>query len=124
MKNLFAGLLTLTFAFTQLAACADSETADDDTHLADVLQTTDTAVGEEDVEAVDLSADSQTEASDTQVETEEAETDSVPSETDTDTEETEPEEPQQLPADPTEDPGQESSYYEFPAWHIPVPSEG
>ena len=50
------------------------------------MQTTDATVGEEDVEVVDLSADSQTETSDTLVETEEAETDSVPSETDTDTE--------------------------------------
>ena len=33
-------------------------------------------------------------------------------------------ESEQLPSDPTEDPGQEASYYEFPAWHIPVPPEG
>ena len=33
----------------------------------------------------------------------------------------EQEEPSQLPSDPTENPDQESSYYEFPAWHIPVP---
>ena len=33
----------------------------------------------------------------------------------------EQEEPSQLPSDPTENPDQESSYYEFPAWHIPAP---
>ena len=30
-------------------------------------------------------------------------------------------EPSQLPSDPTEDPDQESSYYEFPAWNVPAP---
>ena len=35
----------------------------------------------------------------------------------------ESEEPNQLPSDPTEDPDQESSFYEFPAWHIPPPSK-
>ncbi len=30
-------------------------------------------------------------------------------------------EPNQLPSDPTEDPGQEASFYEFPAWNIPAP---
>ena len=30
-------------------------------------------------------------------------------------------EPSQLPSDPTEDPDQESSFYEFPAWNVPAP---
>lgn len=34
-----------------------------------------------------------------------------------------PKETNQLPSDPTEDPDQESSFYEFPAWHIPPPSK-
>ena len=33
----------------------------------------------------------------------------------------EDEESQQLPSDPTEDPDQESSFYEFPAWNVPAP---
>lgn len=115
MKNLFAVLLTVVFAATQMTACTDSDKTVAESPAADAAQTLD-VVSTEDIVSDGLDGvDAQT--------TEEvtSETDSV--ENSSDVTVTEVDEPEQLPSDPTDDPDQESSYYEFPAWHIPSPSE-
>ena len=111
MKKLFVILATATFICSHLAACSDLSSADEQSR--DVFDTLsqdvdadrdnsdwdasppeDTIAAAEDVSGVDVD---------------------VLAEADVD-------DPQNLPSDPTEDPDQESSYYEFPAWNVPAPS--
>jgi len=107
MKSLFAVLMTAFFVYS-LSACGDSTDDSDSSNVADLTQDTsvsaDVAV-EDESDASDLDT-AQEEAAGETAGTEENDIPEVP-------------EDEQLPSDPTEDPDQEASFYEFPAWHIP-----
>ena len=110
MKSLFAVLVTAFFVYS-LVACdaADSNSpVVEDVH--DTSVSTDTTAPEDSTVESDAEATEATQA-DALDESTAASLDAA--------EELEPEEKEQLPSDPTEDPDQEASYYEFPAWHIP-----
>ena len=118
MKNLFTVLLMLSFATTQMAACSDSDSVENTPSDTTVAQNLDSASVEDVVDGADVSEDAVSPVEET------LSVDAVESSTDVTVTEIDEPEQEQLPSDPTEDPGQESSYYEFPAWHIPSPSEG
>ena len=112
MKSLFAVLMTAFFVYS-LSACDDSTVSDDPPTVVD---DTHDASASTDVVVEDVSSG---ETDETSLDTTQEETSSETTADTSDDVPEEPEEPEQLPADPTEDPDQEASYYEFPAWHIP-----
>lgn len=116
MKKLFVILATATFICSHLAACNDLGSADEqsrdvfDTLSQDVVA--DRADAERDNSNRDASPPEDATAAAEDVPGVDVD---VLAEADVD-------DPQNLPSDPTEDPDQESSYYEFPAWNVPAPS--
>ena len=111
MKSLFAVLMTVFFVYS-LSACDNSSDPVDPPGDVDVA--TDASVSTDVVVDDVLSG-----------ETDETGTDATQEETSGEDASAAgdlpeaPEEEEQLPSDPTENPDQEASYYEFPAWHIP-----
>ena len=103
MKSLFAVLATAFFVSTALSCCSED--------IITPLVTDATNGAQEDT----ITADASVSTEDVPVSTDEAlDGDGggqpTPEESD---------EQEELPSDPTEFPGEEASYYEFPAWHIP-----
>ena len=107
MKSWFAVLVTVFFMSTVFGCGDDTDTPAATNVAADVQED---AAASDDVGA---SVEDVT-ASDDAVEVDTAESSDVDEST------PEGDEPQEeLPSDPTEDPDQESSFYEFPAWQVP-----
>ena len=117
MKNRFTVLLMTTFTIAQMVACSDSDSTGSESHETDVVQNLDVTSTEDVIENDGTSEE-------VLQPLEDAASDNDAGESSSDVTAVEVDESEQLPADPTEDPEQESSYYEFPAWNIPAPSEG
>jgi hypothetical protein len=105
MKSLFAVLTIAVFGYN-LLACNDSMNKESTIEVQDTTVSLDTTS-----EASDVEDDGVNKLDVNSGET----SDRSSGSTDVPLEEQE----EQLPFDPTEDPDQEASYYEFPAWHIP-----
>ena len=111
MKSLFAVLVTVFFMSTVFGCGDDTDTpaaadvaagVQEDTTVSDDVGASVEDVAATDDDVVESDTTESTDAGESAPEGE------VPQE--------------ELPSDPTEDPDQESSFYEFPAWQ--VPSEG
>ena len=117
MKNRFTVLLMTTFTIAQMVACSDSDSTGSESYETDVVQNLDVTSTEDVIENDGTSEE-------VLQPLEDAASDNDAVESSSDVTVVEVDESEQLPSDPTEDPEQESSYYEFPAWNIPAPSEG
>tara|TARA_A100001515_G_scaffold139889_1_gene134989 strand:- start:441 stop:773 length:333 start_codon:yes stop_codon:yes gene_type:complete len=108
MKNFAVVFL----AFVALIACDDSHTAEIINYDTNSTESVDEAFTDDESENVSATSDVISQDADSVW-------DITPSDVNNQPEEAQ--QSSQLPSDPTEDPDQESSYYEFPAWHIPAP---
>ena len=109
MKSLFAVLMTVFFVYS-LSACGDS--TEGETAPAENVQDSSVVSDADDGDVLlleDGASDAETQLGEETHEASEV-SEAAPEELD---------EKEQLPSDPTEDPDQQASFYEFPAWHIP-----
>ena len=109
MKNLFA-VLTAVFLTFGPTACEDSSSLPNDSDLM-VSDSQGTLDSLQDLDQED-SSDQSDDLASQEVKDESSDDAEVLEEQDVAKE--------TLPSDPTEDPEGESSFYEFPAWHIPA----
>ena len=110
MKNFAVVFL----AFVALIACDDSHTAEIINYDTNSAESVDEAFTDDESENVSATIDVVSHDIDSAWDSTQSDVNNQPEET---------QESSQLPSDPTEDPDQESSFYEFPAWHIPPPSK-